>query len=402
MKILQLNSVCGVGSTGRIAADLYNISIEHGYKSKVAFGRGQSNSVPAEDSVKIGGDFGVNLHALMTRITDRTGFYSSRATKTFINRIREFDPDIVHLHNIHGYYINIEILFNYLTLSNKPVVWTLHDCWAFTGHCAHFDYLGCEKWKSGCSNCTQKSLYPASLLMDNSAFNFKRKKELFSAVKNMVVVAPSNWLASLVKKSFLKERSVQIINNGVDLDVFKRTESGVREKYGLNNKYIILGVANIWGDRKGFEDFLELAEQLDDDYRIILTGISEKMRKRLPGNIVGISRTNNIRELAEIYSAADVFVNPTFEEVFGLVNIEALACGTPVITYNTGGSTECIDETCGIVVEKNNIVELKNAIMKVRELPHSQEACRMRAEQYDKNKKYAEYLALYQQVKDRI
>lgn len=396
MKILQINSVCGIGSTGRIATDLYEILKEQGNECKIAYGRDMAKNIPTEDLIKIGIDYDVNIHALMTRITDKTGFYSKKATQKLIEQIIEYDPDIIHLHNIHGYYINIELLFNYLVKANKPLVWTLHDCWSFTGHCAHFDYIGCNKWKTVCCDCPQKKSYPQSLFLDNSQRNFKKKKELFTSIKKMTIVTPSQWLGDLVNESFLSKYEVEVIPNGIDLSVFKPSDSAFRIKNKLENMKIILGVASVWGTRKGLNDFIKLSKMLDDNYKIILVGLKENQIKTLPKEILGIYRTNNVTELAEIYTMADVFVNPTYEDNFPTTNLEALACGTPVITYKTGGSPESLDETCGLAVEKGNIDMLYESIFKICEKkPFSSEACIARSKMFDKNRRFNEYIDIY-------
>lgn len=334
MKILQIN-IFATLSTGRIAVDLYKTLVENGNEGCIAFARGSiEKDVP---NIKIGSELDVKLHGIATRITDKTGFYSTKPTKKLIEQIKQYNPDIIHLHNIHGYYINIELLFDFLKDYNKPVIWTLHDCWAFTGHCAYFDLANCNKWKSHCEKCPQKKEYPKSLFLDNSYWNFNKKRELFCGVKNMTLVTPSKWLSELVKFSFLKEYPIEVINNGIDLSVFKPTESNIRKHYNLEDKFIILGVAGVWDKRKGLSDFIELSKNLDDRFRIVVVGVTEKQRQRLPKNMVGILRTHNVKELAQLYSAADVFVNPTYEDNFPTTNLEALACGTPVITYNTGG-----------------------------------------------------------------
>jgi len=396
MKILQINSVCGVGSTGRIAVDLYKMASSRGHTCKIAYGRGQALSVAEEDTIRIGSGIGVNHHALMSRITDKTGFYSKYSTKRFISKIKKHDPDIIHLHNIHGYYINIELLFKYLEKANKRVVWTLHDCWTFTGHCAHFDFCGCDKWKIACHDCEQKFKYPASLLIDNSASNFLKKKSLFTSVKNLTIVTPSDWLASLVKESFLGKYNVQVISNGIDLNIFKHTDSDFRETHSLKDEFIILGVANIWGERKGLDTFIRLSQELEEHFRMVLVGVDDNAKSMLPENVIGISRTDSIHELAEIYSAVDVFVNPTLEDNFPTTNLEALACETPVITYNTGGSPESLDKTCGVVVSKNNFGELKRAIFEMKNRKLNGKDCRTRAMQFDKESKYLSYMELYE------
>lgn len=391
MKVLQINSVCGVGSTGRIAANLYKILENQGHECKIAYGRG---SAPDDiNSIKIGSNLDTYYHIFKTRVFDKHGFESVNATKKFIEEVKEYDPDIIHLHNIHGYYINIEILFNYLKEANKPVVWTLHDCWAFTGHCSYFDYVGCNKWKKGCHNCEQKGEYPSSKILDKSKWNYEKKKELFTSVKNMTIVTPSKWLADLVKESFLGKYRVEVINNGIDLDIFKPTQSNFRKKYNLEDKFIILGVASDWTNRKGLNYFIELSKVLEDKYKIVIIGVDNKKKDKLPSNIISINRTNNAKELAEIYTSADVFINPTLEDNFPTTNIEALACGTPVITFNTGGSVESVDKNTGKVVEKYDVNGLVKAIktLKVDRLE-----CLNKAKLFfNKNKKFEEYVSLY-------
>lgn len=340
MKVLQINSVCGIGSTGRIATDIHSILIKQGHESYIAYGRDLPKN--CDNVIKIGTKTDNYLHVAKTRIFDKHGFGSKQATKEFINKVVDIDPDIIHLHNIHGYYINIEILFNYLKEANKPVVWTLHDCWSFTGHCAYFDYVGCDKWKTECYNCPEKKAYPSSMIFDNSRGNHLSKKEIFTGVKNLTILTPSQWLANLVKESFLQEYPVKVINNGIDLNTFRPIKGDFRKKYNLGDKYIILGVASVWDRRKGLKYFIELADKVSEDEVIVLVGLTKKQIEHLPKNVIGISRTNNVEELVDIYSSADVFVNPTLEDNFPTTNLEALACGTPVITFNTGGSPESI------------------------------------------------------------
>lgn len=368
MKVLQINSVCGVGSTGRIATDLYKILEEQGHECVIAYGRGTAPE--GIKTIKIGTNFDNYMHVAKTRLLDKHGFGSTRATKEFIKKVEEYDPDVIHLHNIHGYYINIEILFDYLKRVNKKVVWTLHDCWTFTGHCAYFDYVGCSKWKIGCKKCPQKKQYPNSIFIDSSESNFERKKEVFTGVKDLTIVTPSKWLAGLVKESYLAEYKVEVINNGINLDVFKPTESDFRKRYGLEDKFIVLGVASVWDRRKGLKYLVEISEELDNSYKVVVVGVTERQRKRLPKNIIGITNTTNVQELVKIYSAADIFVNPTLEDNYPTTNIEAMACGTPIITFKTGGSDECCNYGVGYSVDKEDINKVINLIKKL-DLPNS-------------------------------
>jgi len=398
MKVLQINTVCGRGSTGRIATDINKLLLEQGHESVIAYGRGEA--INCDNAIKIGNKIDFYNHALKTRLLDKHGFGSKKATKNFIDRIIDYNPDIIHLHNIHGYYLNIEILFNFLKEFNKPVVWTLHDCWAFTGHCSHFDYANCYKWETHCQKCPERKSYPKSIFIDNSYSNFEKKKKLFTGLDKLTLVAPSEWLAKLVKRSFLKEYTVKVINNGIDLSVFKPVPNNFRKSYNLENKFIILGVANKWEKRKGFEYFIELSKLIESDETIVMVGLSKNQLKQLPKNVIGITRTNNVQELAEIYTTADVFFNPTLEEVMGLTNVEAQACGTPVITFNTGGSIETIDNSTGFIVEKG---DLENTIRIIRKIKSEgkekySNSCIKRANKYyNKNNKFQEYIELYMQ-----
>lgn len=393
MKVLQINSVCGVGSTGRIATDLYKVIEEAGHECVIAYGRGTTPE--GIKAIKIGTNFDNYIHVAKTRIFDKHGFGSTKATKDFIKKVEEYNPDVIHLHNIHGYYINIEILFDYLKRANKKVIWTLHDCWAFTGHCAHFDYVGCSKWKNGCKKCPQKNEYPSSKIADASEFNYEKKKELFTSVKDMTIVTPSKWLAGLVKESFLGKYEVIVINNGIDLDVFKPTESDFREKYGLQDKKIILGVASVWTERKGFNIFIELANKLDDNFKIVLVGVNERQKNMLPKNILSIIRTNNIRELAEIYTVADIFLNPTLEDNFPTTNLEALACGVPIITFNVGGGVEVINSLTGMIVNEKNTDKLFNVLNNFVHSEKFKRGCIDKSKEYAMEDSFFKYVSLY-------
>lgn len=394
MKVLQINSVCGIRSTGRICTDIADILKTCGDDCKVGYGR---EKVPAERdqyAVRIGNDRGVKCHALMSRIFDNTGYGSKKATEKFLERVTQYDPDIIHLHNLHGYYINIELLFNYLKKVNKPVVWTLHDCWPFTGHCTYFDYINCKKWEEkGCNSCPLRKVYPSSMLFDHSKKNYIEKKQLFTGIPNMTIVTPSQWLADLVKRSFLKEYPVQVIHNGINLSAFKPAEGNFRERYGLQNKTVLLGVASVWDARKGFSDFIKMSELKLDNEAIVLVGLTSDQISNLPDGIIGISRTNSTDELAEIYTTADVFVNPTYEDNYPTVNLEAQACGTPVVTYQTGGSVENVPSD--YVVPKGDVEAL---FFKAREAASSPEIIDISA--FSRENCYAKYIELYHKIID--
>lgn len=397
MNILQINSVCGVGSTGRIATDLHAILLAQGHQSTMAFGRDMARS--CEQVIRIGNRIDNYRHVARTRLFDAHGFGSVAATKAFIAKIRALNPDVIHLHNLHGYYLHIGLLFDFLKQVNKPVVWTLHDCWAFTGHCAHFDFIGCDRWKRACYDCPLKTEYPKSLFLDRSRRNYQQKKELFKGVDELTIVTPSKWLGELVQESFLQEYPVALIHNGIDLKVFQPTPSIFRRRYTLEGQCILLGVASIWSERKGYGYFLDLAKHLRPDEKIVLVGVSEQQVKQLPPGIVGIAKTNSTAELAEIYSAADLFINPTLEDNFPTTNLEALACGTPVVTFNSGGSPECVDAGCGLVVERGDLPGLVAAIATLRKNGKESYSaqCQQRAQDhFDKDARFAEYVALYE------
>lgn len=363
MKVLQINSVCGIRSTGRICTDIADVLKQNADECLIAYGRENVPERYRSICIRTDTEIGVKFHVLQSRIFDNAGFARKNATAKFIDKLRTFDPDIIHLHNIHGYFINVEELFQYLKTAGKPVIWTLHDCWSFTGHCTHPDRKHCPKWRSQCFDCEQKKQYPKSYFMDASRKNFELKKRLFTSIDNMTIVTPSQWLADLVRESFLGEYPIEVIHNGIDTTVFSCRESDFRQKFALMDKKIVLGVASSWGKSKGLNDFIAMSQELSDDYRIVLVGVTKKQKQLLPPKITAIERTNSAVELAEIYSAADVFVNPTYADNYPTVNLEAQACGTPVITYKTGGSVESVPDMQ--VVEQGNIAQLMNCIYDV-------------------------------------
>lgn len=391
MRILQINTTVNSGSTGRIAEDIGKVLTQHGHESSIAFGRGDRPS--QSQKIRIGSKWDIYYHGLQTMLFDKHGLASQKATKNLITTIESLKPDMLGLHNLHGYYLNYPILFNYIKAIQLPVVWTFHDCWPFTGHCAYFDSVNCTKWKTHCQQCPLTGNYPKAWV-DRSFQNFDEKKEAFLGVKNLTIVTPSQWLANLVKQSFLKEYPTQVIHNGIDLEVFTPLEGA----YNPEEK-TILGVASTWDARKGLSDFIALRKILPEKYKIILIGLHSKQIETLPSGIQGIARTENIQELVKYYNQATVFVNPTYVDNFPTTNIEALACGTPVITYNTGGSPEAIDELTGYTVEKGNVQALAEAIQKIEKTPQQIEHCRNRAlNRFDSLARYKDYLHLYQNI----
>lgn len=397
LKILQINTVCGSGSVGRIAVDIYHTLEKNGDKGMIAYGRRKAPE--GIRAFRFGSPLDMGVHVLSTFFRGEHGFASGRQTKRLIGRIRRWNPDVIHLQNIHGFVLQVEILFAYLKEAGKPVVWTLHDCWPYTGHCAFYDYTACEGWKTGCRECREyKRTYPYALFRNHTIQNYERKRAAFTGVADLTVVVPSRWLAGEVRQSFLKEYPVQVIPNGIDRKCFRPVKSLLRQRLGLDGRFVILGVANVWERRKGLEYFVKLSEKLSEEYKVVLIGLSKKQIKSLPENIIGLERTSGPEELAEYYSMADVFVNATLEDNFPTTNLEALACGTPVITFNTGGSPESVDESCGRVVPKGDTEALIKAIRQEREVPKQSENCLKRAERYEKYGRFQEYVELYHRL----
>ena len=394
MKLLLLNATANTGSTGRIAEEIGLLAQQAGYEVRFAYGRKAVNSkLPL---IRIGNKWDMRWHGLKSRMWDAHGFGSKRATMALIKELEVWKPDIVNIHNLHGYYINIELFFEYLKRVQIPVVWTFHDCWPFTGHCCFFDRYDCRKWETECHNCPNRKGYPESWFFDRSKKNFHRKSQLFNGLENLTIVTPSAWLAQHVSRSFLKDYPVKVINNGVDMKIFHpQINPEIFPKFGIENKPFVLGVASIWDKRKGLDDFIALSRSLASDIQIVLVGLSTQQAAQLPKGIVAIARTESQAELAALYSAASVFVNPTYVDNFPTTNIEALACGTPVITYRTGGSPEAVYENTGLVVEKGDVEGLKEAIERVVALGKDfyKDKCRERAVRlYNKEDRYREYL----------
>lgn len=391
MKVVQINSVCGSGSTGKICVSISELLNQKNIENYIFYASGSSSY---DFGKRYMSSWEVKWNAGKSRVFGNWGFNSAGAAKRLTGELEKIQPDIVHLHNIHAHNVHLGILFTYLKKKNIRIIWTFHDCWAFTGYCPHYDMIGCDQWKNGCRKCPQKKHY--SWFFDRSSCLYKKKKELFTGL-DMTIVTPSKWLADQVKQSFLKEYPVKVINNGIDLEIFRPRESDFRKKYGLEDKFVLLGVAFGWGVRKGLDVFIELSRRLDERFQIVLVGTDEKVDRQLPDNIISIHRTQDQIELAEIYTAADLFVNPTREENYPTVNMESLACGTPVVTFDTGGSPEVIDRLSGIVVQKNDFEALFLAIEKIQADKLFFELNSLkRAKNFDLKDKYNEYISFYE------
>ena len=358
------------GSTGGIMMKEHKELLARGEESYAFWGRGRE---PKNDQeMKFATDFEVKRDVLETRLDGKAGFHSKAATKRLLDRLDQIQPDTVHLHNLHGYYVNVEMLFEWLAAHDCKVEWTLHDCWAFTGHCAHFTYVKCAQWKTHCAYsepCLQLNTYPKTLSKRSCSWNFEQKKRVFNLVpaERMKLITPSKWLADLVGESFLSKYPGEVRHNTVDTNVFKPTPNDFRERYGIGDRFMILGVASPWTERKGLSDFGRLAEELDPNrYAIVLVGLSKMQIKELPAGVIGLTRTESREGLAGIYSTADMFFNPTVEDNYPTVNLEAEACGTPVVTYDTGGCAETVRREDSSVV-----AEYESALARITQLARS-------------------------------
>lgn len=414
-KLLQINPVVRQStSTGKIMREIGAIASRSGWESYIAFSAGR-DPVPELDEegkfsgsypVPVGSRISVAIHGLATRLFDRHGLASVIATRRFIKEIGKIDPDVIHIHNIHGYFLNYRILFRYLKKSGKPVVWTVHDCWLYTGHCYHYASAGCDKWKSGCGNCPQKNAFPTSWIFDRSRRNFSDKSQAFNSLeRGKLVLAPvSEWMRNEMSGSFLKDNVFRVIHNGIDVEAFRPSSNGqeIRLKYGLGERKIILGLASIWSKEKGLDDFVELAGLIDGSAEVIvLVGVTPAQKESLPAAITAISRTSDRNELASLYSEAAVFVNPTWQDNYPTVNMEAISCGTPVVTYRTGGSVESITPQTGAVVEQGDVDGLLAAIRRFEVADRDGLRCLCREyalSHFRKEDRYEEYIQLYESL----
>ncbi|WP_396638166.1 glycosyltransferase [Maribacter sp. R77961] len=398
-KLLQINTVVTYGSTGRIVDGIGDLAIAENWGSYAAYGRKEANS--KSELFRVGNLLDNYLHVLDTRLFGRHGLATRSGTKDLIKWIKEINPSIIQLHNLHGYYLNLPILFDYLSSLEIPIVMSLHDSWNLTGHCPQFEHVGCEKWKTNCNKCPQLREYPSSLFIDRSSKNHKLKKRIFTSLHNLTLITSSEWSANLIRQSYLSEYPINIIPNGVDTSIFyPREAKELEHKFNLDSKFIILGVASVWDKNKGFFDFIELSKKLKEDEVLVMIGLDTKQLQGLPSNIIGIERTQNIDELAQWYSLADAFINLTYADTFPTTNLEALACGTPVLTYRTGGSTESVDERTGFVVNQGDIDDTlkKLRTIKAKGKETYSEYCSDKALlKYQKDKQFYEYIKIYKE-----
>lgn len=392
MVVVQINATCGIGSTGKICESISKLSFDSGIENYVLY-----------NEISNGYSYGIKYgcskviqkkEALKSRILGNWGFNSVKSTKKLINLLERINPDIIHIHNIHDHGCDIELLFNYILDKKIKLFWTFHDCWSFTGYCTHYAMIGCDKWKTKCSKCQLKKEY--SWFFDKSEILFEKKKKIFESI-DMTIFTPSNWLASQLNESFLKNKPIHVINNGIDLNVFKKRNTEFKRKYKIDDKFVILGVAFNWSYKKGVDVFIRLASELDESYRIVMVGVDKKLKKELPDNIISIEKTASQDELSEIYNSSDLFLNPTREDTFPTVNMEALACGIPVITFNTGGSPEIIDQKTGIVIEQDNINVLIETIIDLakKNMFNENDCINKARKDFDMNKSYEKYVHYY-------
>ena len=402
-KILQINVCNNVYSSGKIVGAIGDLIVQRGWESYIAYQR--DYKVSLSKSIKIGSWVDWCIHGLEQRIFDNTGLGlgSYFPTKRLIKKIEEIKPDLIHLHVLVGYYINLKVLFGYLSKLDIPIVWTLHSCWEITGHCTHFDYERCDRWKTGCYSCPLKKEYPQSFIFDRSKKNYLQKSELFNSLKDVHLVAVSEWLGHVVRESFLKEKPLEVIYNGVDISTFTPSSNiqDIKSRYNLNNKFVAIGVASSWMPKKGIKDYFEIAERMPSDWAVIMVGLTDKQIKLLPSHIIGIRKTTNANELRDLYAMADVVLNLSYEESFGLTTVEGFACGTPSIVYDRTASPELVSEETGFVVKAGDITEVLRCmriIQKKGKISYSK-SCRERAETlFDKNKNFLSYMELYDRL----
>ena len=398
MRIFQLNTFCGVKSTGRITTEIAKLVETSGGECKIGFGADMAPDELSRFAMRIGTPVERKAHGALRKLLDGEGYGSTLGTRRLIGQMRAFRPELVHLHNLHGCYLNLRLLFGYLKDAGLPVVWTLHDCWPFTGHCAYFDYAGCDRWQTRCHDCPQQRGYPVCIGLDGSARNFQHKKRLFTALSNLTFVVPCEWMKQPLGRSFLSGYPVRVIPNGVNREIFHPVENDVRARYSIGERKLVLAAASEWDERKGLRYLVESARRLGEGYRFAVIGLSEAQVEALPEGMTGLTHTESPAELAAWYSAADCFANPTMEDNMPMVNLEALACGTPVAVFRTGGCPEAVDGSCGAVVEQADVPAFSDAIARLCERRNEmREGCLRRAARFDSGDTFRAYVDLYKE-----
>lgn len=398
MKLVQINFSQNVGSTGKIAEQIGELAIAHGWESYIVSGR--QIKTPKSHSIRINNRLELLGHIFFTHFADMDGLCSYFATKRLVKQLKKLSPDIVHLHVIHESYINYPVLFKYLKEANIPVVWTFHDCWALTGHCPHFDYIGCDKWKTECHNCPCSKNFKKLEFFIRARSNHQLKKQYFASLNKLTIVPVSDWLEGLVRQSFLSSKNICTIKNGIDLQVFKPSLSNIREQLNAMGSFVVMGCAGNWGKMKGEDDFLEIARR-HPNWTFIMVGLAKEKLGNLPHNVHGVSFTKGQQELAEYYSTADVFFNPTYQDTYPTTNLEAIACGTPVITYNTGGSPESVSKDTGIIIERGDIEAAIGALKEIEQkgkIVFSAKCCKYAENNFSNKEKFQQYINLYKEL----
>jgi len=397
IRIAALNT-CFNGSTGRIMLGIAKTTKDNQFEYKCFAPKSKNNpKIDEKTQVYFGTYLETALCTRLAKITGLNGCFSYFNTFALIRLLNKYKPDIIHLHNLHDCYINFPILFRYLGKRKIKIVWTLHDCWSFTGGCTYYLASECKKWLTDCKKCPGYS-YPCGN-KKRSSYILNLKRKYISFIDNLTVVSPSKWLENEAKFSFLKKYEIITINNGIDIEKFFRKQNSLRDFYLIKNKFVLLGVASPWNYRKGIDLIIELSKKINNDlFVIILVGTDEALSESLPSNIISVKKTNSLDELVDLYSIADVLINPTREDNFPTVNIEALACGVPVITFNSGGSAEAIDKKTGIVTKEKTVEALYYSILEIYNNPLKREDCVYKSKEYDSLEAFKKYTSLYKKI----
>lgn len=401
MKLLQINAVYGYGSTGVIVKDIHEMCLESGIDSYVAYSTSSDNDINIKNGYKIGNVLGKKIHALLGRINGQQAYFSSFATRKFLKYIDEISPDIVHLHNLHSNYINLNMLLKYLAEKDIATVLTLHDCWFFTGGCFHYTEAKCFKWKEKCGNCPKKHTDTPAYCLDLSRKIQSDREKYFSQIKKLTTVGVSDWIASEAKQTFLGKSDVRRIYNGVDLDFFKNTPSDMRTELGIDeDKFVVLAMANKWLLPVNADAFKYVTSKLPENAVMLMVGCSEEQKQSLPPNVIGIDFIKEREKLRNVYSLSDVFINCTREDSLPFVNFETQACGLPVITYGNTGAKETVDGYSSFSVNDGDYHTLSDKLLELIENHTiSEKICsQFIVEEFDMNKNYQKYIDLYYEI----